>query len=167
MYDSSNTSGDYVDDAEAFNESGLSDPPPPDNLFYYVKAQDNSYQVSISSDTIGYPTIVCPGCAWEAGDNFTVTNIPSNETPIEYSVKNYPNPFNPVTQIYFNIPIEGNVKITVFNVAGQKVSELLNEYKSPGSYRIDFNGNNYTSGVYYYRIEAGSFTQVNKMILLK
>ena len=74
MYDSSNTSGDYVDDAEAFNEGG-GGPRPPDNLFYYVKAQDNSYQVSISSDTIGYPTTVCPGCAWEAGDNFTFNNI--------------------------------------------------------------------------------------------
>jgi hypothetical protein len=80
LYDSSNTSGDYIDDAEAFNEGGLSDPPPPDNLFYYVKAQDNSYQASISSDTIGYPTTVCPGCAWEAGDNFTVNNISSKRT---------------------------------------------------------------------------------------
>ena len=167
LYDSSNTSGDYVDDAEAFNEGGLSDPPPPDNLFYYVKAQDNSYQASISSDTIGYPATVCPGCGWEAEDNFTVNNISSKELPIDYSVTNYPNPFNPVTQIYFNIPVQGNVRVTVFNIAGQKVSELINEYKSAGNYKIDFNGSNFASGIYYYRIEAGSFSQVRKMILLK
>ena len=166
LLDSSNTSGDYIDYDEAFNE-GSGGPRPPDNLFYYVKAQDNSYQVSINSDTIGYPTIVCPGCGWEVEGRTPATNISDSEIPKNYKITNYPNPFNPVTKITFDIPNEGNVRITIFNTAGQKIAELINEYKTAGSYQVDFNGNNLASGIYYYRIESGSFSQVRKMMLLK
>jgi flagellar hook assembly protein FlgD len=65
------------------------------------------------------------------------------------------------------IPSEGNVRITVYNSLGQIVKELVNEFKSTGSHSIEFNGSAFASGIYYYIIESGNFSQVKKMILLK
>ena len=81
--------------------------------------------------------------------------------------QNYPNPFNPVTNIKFDIPKQGHVTLKIYDVLGKEVANLVNEVKVPGSYVINFNGNNLASGVYYYRIEAGSFVEVKKMILIK
>jgi hypothetical protein len=86
----------------------------------------------------------------------------------EFSLnQNYPNPFNPVTKISFTIPQQSNVKLTVYNMLGEKVVELVNEVKSAGKYNIEFNGNNLSSGTYIYRLVAGSFISTRKMILLK
>ncbi|MEO8666836.1 MAG: T9SS type A sorting domain-containing protein, partial [Ignavibacteria bacterium] len=62
---------------------------------------------------------------------------------------------------------EGNVKITIFNAVGQEVAVLINEMSPAGVHSIDFNGNNFASGIYYYKLESGSFTQVKKMLLIK
>lgn len=167
LIDSSFTGDTFIDTTINLSIEKETDP---ENLFYYVNVIDNSFKSSISSDTIPYNDAECPGCTGSDNSIFVNQNTEetnSNSNSKEYEITNYPNPFNPVTQIYFNIPVEGNVLITVFNIAGQKVSELINEYKSAGSYKIDFNGSNFASGIYYYRIEAGSFSQVRKMILLK
>ncbi|MEZ4821933.1 MAG: T9SS type A sorting domain-containing protein [Ignavibacteria bacterium] len=105
--------------------------------------------------------------SYEVEGRTPVTNISDSEIPKNYKITNYPNPFNPVTKIIFDIPNEGNVRITIFNTAGQKITELINEYKTAGSYQVDFNGSNLASGIYYYRLESGNFSQVRKMILLK
>jgi len=81
--------------------------------------------------------------------------------------QNYPNPFNPVTNISFSVPSECNVKIAVFDVLGREVKTLLNEKKLPGVHSVIFNGVSFASGVYFYRIEAGSFNGLKKMIILK
>jgi photosystem II stability/assembly factor-like uncharacterized protein len=81
--------------------------------------------------------------------------------------QNYPNPFNPNTTIKYILPKEGHVSITIYNILGSKVATLLNEYKPAGSYSIQFNGSNLASGLYFYKLEAGLFTQVKKMMLLK
>ncbi len=89
-------------------------------------------------------------------------------TPINYNLfQNYPNPFNPVTTIKYSIPQAAFVSLKVYDVLGREVASLVNDKKSAGNYKVKWNAKNFTSGIYFYRIEAGSFVQTNKMILLK
>jgi hypothetical protein len=81
--------------------------------------------------------------------------------------QNYPNPFNPSTSIRFNIPKLSHAKLVVYDVVGREVVTLVNEMKQPGSYEAVFNAENYSSGVYFFRLEAGDFTDVKKMVLIK
>jgi Secretion system C-terminal sorting domain len=91
------------------------------------------------------------------------TNIPA-----EYKLEqNYPNPFNPATLIGYSIPKSGIVIIKVFDVLGREVSTLVNEYKFAGNYSVQFNAGKITSGVYFYRIESGSYVQTKKLVVLK
>ena len=80
---------------------------------------------------------------------------------------NYPNPFNPNTQLNYQIPIAGFVYLVVYNPLGQIVAEVVNEYQSEGRYSVQFNANNLPSGIYFYKIQAGEFTDVKKMLLTK
>lgn len=97
-------------------------------------------------------------------------NIRSLSTTIPSKYKlftNYPNPFNPTTKIKFDLPQNSFVKINIFDITGRIISELANTNLQPGSYETEFNGANLSSGVYYYRIEANSFSDTKKMILVK
>jgi photosystem II stability/assembly factor-like uncharacterized protein len=92
----------------------------------------------------------------------------SNEIPKTYSLsQNYPNPFNPSTNINFSIPKNSFVKISIYNVLGQLITELVNENKTPGNYSVEFDGTNLPSGLYLYKIQAGAFTETKKMLLIK
>lgn len=82
-------------------------------------------------------------------------------------VQNYPNPFNPSTTISFNIAQRSNVSLKVYNITGKEVATLVNGEKEPGSYRVNFNAEKLSSGIYFYKISAGNFTSVRKMILIK
>jgi hypothetical protein len=81
--------------------------------------------------------------------------------------QNYPNPFNPVTTIRFNLPEAGNVKLTLFNILGQELKTLVNEFKESGVHTINFDASELNSGMYIYKIEAGTFVQTRKMTLVK
>ncbi len=81
--------------------------------------------------------------------------------------QNYPNPFNPSTKINYEISSRENVELKVFDILGNEVAVLVNEVQSPGKYEIEFKSNNLPSGVYFYRLLSGTFSQVRKMILLK
>jgi photosystem II stability/assembly factor-like uncharacterized protein len=81
--------------------------------------------------------------------------------------QNYPNPFNPVTNIRFDIMKAGKVRLSVYDMTGKEVSVLTNEVLKPGSYEVGFDASHLSSGVYYYRIEAGEFVSVKRMVLLK
>ena len=81
--------------------------------------------------------------------------------------QNYPNPFNPRTKIRFSIPVSSLVTIKVYDVLGNEIVTLLNERKSPGNYFVNFDANNLPSGVYFYRMQAGSFRSTKKFVLLK
>jgi Secretion system C-terminal sorting domain len=90
------------------------------------------------------------------------------EVPSNFKLEqNYPNPFNPVTDIRFDIPRSAFVKLTVMNLIGQEVEVLTNGQLSAGSYVADWNASNYPSGVYFYRLEAGTYSDTKKMILIK
>jgi hypothetical protein len=80
---------------------------------------------------------------------------------------NYPNPFNPSTKIKFDLPYPEFVQIEVYNILGQRVKYLLNKKMNAGNHSVDFNAKNLSSGVYFYRIQAGEFQDMKKMILLR
>ncbi|MEG8946785.1 T9SS type A sorting domain-containing protein, partial [Rosettibacter firmus] len=81
--------------------------------------------------------------------------------------QNYPNPFNAITIIKFSVPKSSFVNVTVYDILGREVSVLINEEKSPGIYEVEFNASNLPSGIYFYRMQAGNFSETKKMILLK
>jgi hypothetical protein len=92
----------------------------------------------------------------------------SEIVPSVYFVSpNYPNPFNPSTTIKFGLPKNSFVNISIYDILGQKVSVLVNEQMKAGEYVADWNASNFTSGVYFYKIEAGEFTKTSKMMLIK
>ena len=80
---------------------------------------------------------------------------------------NYPNPFNPVTKIKYSLPQTGYVTLKVYNSLGQEVAILVNNFNEAGTHEVEFDASAFNSGVYYYRLEAGNFSDVNKMILIK
>ncbi len=87
---------------------------------------------------------------------------------VDYKLEqNYPNPFNPTTTITYQVKDPGNVKITVFNVLGQSVQQLVNENQIRGSYTVDFDASSLSSGIYFYRLEVNDFVSVKKMMLIK
>ena len=91
-----------------------------------------------------------------------------NNIVSEYSLaQNYPNPFNPSTIIKYSIPQSSEVQIKIFDILGNEIETLLNEEKIPGIYQIEFDGSNIQSGIYFYRIFTGKFTETKKMILMK
>ncbi|MCX6165057.1 MAG: T9SS type A sorting domain-containing protein, partial [Ignavibacteriae bacterium] len=93
---------------------------------------------------------------------------PVNNIPKEYSLsQNYPNPFNPVTNIKYQIPVNGFVSLKIYDITGREIANLVKEYKQAGNYTVSFNGSNLASSVYFYRIQSGDFMQVKKMVLVK
>lgn len=96
-----------------------------------------------------------------------IQNI-STEIPKEYKLyQNFPNPFNPTTNINFDIIRNGNVRIIVYDLLGREVETLVNQDMSPGRYKLDFNAVNYASGMYIYKIVTSDFVDVKKMLIVK
>ncbi|MEO8513664.1 MAG: T9SS type A sorting domain-containing protein [Ignavibacteria bacterium] len=117
---------------------------------------------------------------YRSGNNFDVYEVGFNTTgviaienggvtiPSQYSLsQNYPNPFNPTTVINYQLPVSGNVKLSIIDALGQNVSVLVNETQSAGDHSVKWNAAGYPSGIYFYKIEAGSFSSIMKMILIK
>jgi len=91
-----------------------------------------------------------------------------SEAPDKFALEqNYPNPFNPTTHLRFAISDFRFVRLTVFDILGREVAQLVNGYKDAGKYMVVFNGSNLPSGVYIYRLESGKNIAVSKMILTK
>ena len=104
------------------------------------------------------------------GDVNVVTGVEKQgqTVPSGYNLsQNYPNPFNPVTNIHFSIPKDGNVSLKFYNMLGKEVATYYDGFMKAGYYNAEFNGVNLSSGIYFYRLVAGSFTDTKKMILAK
>jgi len=104
---------------------------------------------------------------WTNGVNVISQNRDSKLPAASALLQNYPNPFNPKTGIRFQVPGVSDVKLAVYDVLGREVTVLVNERKAPGNYEVEFDGRRLASGVYIYRLTAGTFTQVRKMVLLR
>ncbi|MEP7145414.1 MAG: T9SS type A sorting domain-containing protein [bacterium] len=113
------------------------------------------------------------------GNNLYIDNITSgtitgvgNTTlsliPEKYELsQNYPNPFNPVTKINFSLPKQTQVTLKIYDILGKEVAILVNEVKPAGTYDVNFNASNISSGIYFYKIEAENFTDIKRMMLIK
>jgi photosystem II stability/assembly factor-like uncharacterized protein len=124
---------------------------------------------------------------WAVGNNGIIINTtnggePIGIKPISSNVpesfllyQNYPNPFNPSTKIKFQIPVfplmKGvrgmSVRLSIYDLLGREIATLVNEQLQPGTYEVEWDGGNYSSGVYFYKLEAGSFTDTKKMLMIK
>lgn len=130
-------------------------------IYYYISATSNSGRTSTK------PLTAPSGYIKFAIDN--PTSILSNiNIPDEYSLsQNFPNPFNPSTKLEFGISNLGFVSLKVYDVLGNEVKTLINENKPAGRYTVTFDGSNLSSGIYFYKLESGSFIETKRMILLK
>ncbi len=124
-------------------------------IFYSPTNKDNGWQ-NVNSWTY----------SWISDDVTAVNDNPAAVNTFSLS-QNYPNPFNPSTQIQYSIAQAGLVSVKVFDILGRQVADLVNKQQSAGSYTVDFNAQNLSTGVYVYRIESGSFQASKKMILIK
>jgi len=98
----------------------------------------------------------------------TVTGVEEDGIPRDFKLlQNFPNPFNPTTTIKYAVPKEAHVKLTVYNVLGQEIAVLVNGLKSAGYHTVNFDASNLNTGMYIYKLEAGDFTSIKKMILMK
>jgi hypothetical protein len=130
------------------------------NIRYKIKAVDNMNMASVYSDFVSTQTLKIG----IGGNNFKYLNNPPKSFMIS---QNYPNPFNPVTNIRYDLPNDVRVLIKIYDLLGREIKTLVNEFKKAGSYIISFNGAELASGVYFYRIAAGNFVSVKRMVLLK
>jgi hypothetical protein len=109
--------------------------------------------------------------AWVSA-NILLVNLEQESSdepiPINFSLsQNYPNPFNPSTVISYQLPVTRNVTLKVYDILGNEVAILVNEEKPAGNHKIEFNAGLLSSGVYFYQMKAGSFSQTRKMVLIR
>jgi hypothetical protein len=131
------------------------------------------WSVSLSSDgktaiVGGYSDNTGVGAAWVYAHTASSVREPGDEVPLQFSLaQNYPNPFNPSTTIEYVLPHSSQVKLTLFDILGREVSVLVNEKKEAGVYEVKFDGSSLASGVYFYRLQAESFVDTKKLLLLR
>jgi len=125
-------------------------------------AGSNGYE-AVAGSRDGRIKCFSGGWVFTAGISNIGTGVPDKFT-LE---QNYPNPFNPQTKIKFALPKDEFVKVTIFDITGKEIAQLVNEKLSAGTYEADFNGSVFSSGTYFYRIEAGNFIETKKMTLIK
>jgi len=118
------------------------------------------------------PPFACPG-AIGVIENNTIDGcgFEVKSAPGAFRVANYPNPFNPSTTIELSMPEASEVRITIYNILGQSVTELVNGYLPAGTHKFEWNsaktGSRHASGIYFYRIETETFEATKKMLLMK
>jgi Secretion system C-terminal sorting domain len=182
LFDSNNgyIAGWYLEDKSSFNKLGINS----DSYLYNDILNASGYQLNTFVKDIGlykeeggevlYSLSVLKGFVKDGivyGDTTLVgINDGKNNIPAEFPLsQNYPNPFNPTTKINFQIEKSGLVSLKVYDILGREVASIINEEKHIGEYEIKFDASKYNlpSGVYFYKLQAGSYIQTKKMILLK
>lgn len=136
---------------------------------------DEAYSIAVNSN--GEVSVCGYSVGNGTGRDYAVVKYSSNPTdveetpriiPLEFSLyQNYPNPFNPATKISFFIPQSSFVSLTVYEITGREVVNLINQQMNAGVYSAHFSAENLSSEIYFYRLQAGSFIQTKKMILMK
>ncbi len=135
-----------------YTATGLTNGTP---YYFWVKAVDafcNPRISAVSNFALVTPVIVAQ----------------NEKIPVDYALhQNYPNPFNPTTTIKYDLPRNAFVRMIIYDITGREVNVLINEYMSAGYHEISFSSANMASGVYFYKIEAGTFVNQKKMVILK
>ena len=101
------------------------------------------------------------------GQNNLFSDVEESIIPVVYNITAYPNPFNPSTTISYSIPYSNNTVIKIYDVLGREVQTLVNEYKTAGTYKINFNASSLSSGIYLCRIESGRYVSTKKLMMVK
>ncbi len=136
---------------------------------------DNQGNILISGNfggTVSFDTINVVGTGYinsyvaKLSNTATSVNFIS-EIVKSYSLNNYPNPFNPETKINFSLPNPDYVTLTVYDIRGKEISTLVNQKMNTGNYSVVFNGSDFSSGIYFYRLHAGNYLETRKMVLVK
>ena len=126
------------------------------------------FDFALTGNTVTGFAIGASGIVLKLSETVTLTPSEASIIPAEYRLsQNYPNPFNPVTKIEYSIPKSGIVTVTVHNILGKEVASIVNEYKNAGNYSVNFDASKLTSGVYFYKIVSGNFSDTKKMMVLK
>jgi hypothetical protein len=133
--------------------------------------QGNSVAISLNGGTFiegGSSDNGNTGAVWVfVNPSIGITTI-SSEVPTHFSLsQNYPNPFNPSTNIRYDLPKNGFVKLVVFDELGREIETLVNEKQTAGTYEATFNASQYSSGVYFYKLTTDNFTETKKMLMIK
>ncbi len=104
-------------------------------------------------------------------DSLSIVNVDEDDnefTPQDFSLaQNYPNPFNPTTEIRYSIPQSGDVSLVIYSITGQEIARLVDDNQAGGDYSVAWDASSVSSGIYFYRLQAGDFVQTRKMLLLK
>jgi subtilisin family serine protease len=152
------------------------------NKFTWTANRRNTHEVQALPEADGKANVkirlisIQPGWDWWwAVDNVCIKGYGyvgvsnnQNNIPKEFALtQNYPNPFNPTTVISYALPKSSSVKLVVYDMLGREIKTLVNEFKQAGSYDVSFDASSLASGVYFYRINAGDFTDAKKMMLIK
>ena len=151
-----------------------------------VKADDNSFtsgpaapapwEFTHTFNAVGMNPYYCEPHGGPGGSGMAGVIIVQNPVGVDDEkliadkfelLQNYPNPFNPTTKIKYSVPADGFVNIAIYNVLGDKVTEIVNSIQEAGNYEVTFDASKFASGMYLYRMESGSFVSVKKMMILK
>lgn len=101
-------------------------------------------------------------------DSFEITDVDNMQIPTGFALEqNYPNPFNPITTIRYQLPVADQVSLKVYDLLGREVATLVNEYQPAGTHEVEFSGRDLSSGVYIYKLQSSSFSEIKKMSLIK
>ncbi|MBL8017852.1 MAG: T9SS type A sorting domain-containing protein, partial [Ignavibacteria bacterium] len=134
----------------------------------WVGAGNNSYSGTNPNPTITSMTnVIVQTAQFDTIVPFGIQNLNTGIPNVFALHQNYPNPFNPVTKIKFDIPKFANVTVKVYDVIGNEIAQVFAGDLAAGFYEADFNASSYASGVYFYKIDAGDFTSVKRMVLVK
>lgn len=133
-----------------------SDVPDSATIFFVTGAYIQHSESILYVDNLSFDTLI------------TSVSLTSNELPIKFNLaQNYPNPFNPTTNISFTIPSRSFVTIKLFDIIGREITTLVSEELRSGNYSRQWNATNIPSGVYFYRLQAGSYIETKKLVLLR
>jgi len=176
-FNASNSVLSSIDDAILYARVG--------NVYkaYDITGSTGSYEITMMPP--GQYEIICSRMGYESksrfvtvvGSNLTEINFfygdltpvgGNHEVPSKYSLsQNYPNPFNPTTKIQFSLPVRVKTELAIFDLLGKEITKLVNSELNAGYYEFELDASNLSSGLYFYRLSAGSFTETKKMVVIK
>jgi photosystem II stability/assembly factor-like uncharacterized protein len=137
-----------------------------------LPAQSNVHGIDFIDENtgwcVGMNNISIPRIFKTTTSGLTFINGDSSIAPADYYLEqNYPNPFNPSTKINYELPVSGFVTLKIYDALGIEIATLVNQKQNAGSYDIDFNASKLSSGVYFYKLTSGEFTETRSMLLVK